>query len=86
MIKNVHTKALNHLLKVGMVCSWRKRGKKRKGKDGNMWEIKKVKNGSLRWMKVINKLTKETIKILKEMFGKKYKWDGKQGKAIFIKL
>ena len=29
-----------------------KEGKKRKGKDGNMWVVRKIKNGSLRWMKV----------------------------------
>jgi hypothetical protein len=37
-------------------------GEKKKGKDGNIWIIKKVKNGSKRWMKVkeydINKLRK----------------------------
>ena len=35
----------------GWCASGEKIGKKRKGKDGNMWIIKKVSNGSKRWMK-----------------------------------
>ena len=28
-----------------------KEGSKKKGKDGNMWIVKKIKDGSLRWSK-----------------------------------
>ena len=30
-------------------------GSKKKGKDGNMWEVKQIKNGSKRWIKVHKK-------------------------------
>ena len=33
-------------------------GDKKKGKDGNLWIIKKIKNGSLRWFKIYNKKNK----------------------------
>ena len=36
---------------LGWCASGEKIGKKRKGKDGNMWIIKKVSNGSKRWMR-----------------------------------
>ena len=32
-----------------------KEGSKKKGKDGNMWIVKKIKDGSLRWMNFENK-------------------------------
>ena len=41
---------------LGWCAHGEKEGKKRKGKDGNMWVVKVVKNGSKRWMKqLINK-------------------------------
>lgn len=57
-----------------------KEGAKKKGKDGNMWIIKKVKNGSLRWMKFKNE-NEEFNKLLK----KKYINYGKDMK-LFYKL
>lgn len=49
-----------------------KEGSKKKGKDGNMWIVKKIKDGSLRWMKFE---TKEDYKIVdvSESNLKKYK-------------
>jgi hypothetical protein len=48
---------------LGCCAGKMKVGEKKKGTDGNTWIIKKVKNGSKRWMKVkeydINKLAKE---------------------------
>ena len=38
---------------LGYCAHGMKEGDKKKGKDGNMWIIKKIKNGSLRWMKII---------------------------------
>jgi hypothetical protein len=35
----------------GYCAGGMKVGEKKKGKDGNMWEIKQVKNGSKRWIK-----------------------------------
>ena len=40
---------------LGYCAHGMKEGDKKKGKDGNMWIIKKVKNGSLRWMKIKKK-------------------------------
>ena len=37
------------------ICSQAlKEGTKKKGKDGNMWIVKKIKNGQLRWIKFKN--------------------------------
>ena len=36
---------------LGWCAHGEKEGKVRKGKDGNQWIVKKVKNGSKRWMK-----------------------------------
>jgi hypothetical protein len=36
---------------LGWCAHAEKEGKVRKGKDGNQWIVKKVKNGSMRWMK-----------------------------------
>jgi len=36
---------------IGWCAHGEKEGKVRKGKDGNQWVVKKVKNGSMRWMK-----------------------------------
>ena len=43
---------------LGYCAHGMKEGDKKKGKDGNMWIIKKVKNGSLRWQKIIDKKSK----------------------------
>ena len=37
---------------LGYCAHAEKEGNKKKGKDGNMWEVKSVKNGSKRWTKV----------------------------------
>jgi len=47
---------------LGWCASGEKIGKKRKGKDGNMWIIKKVSNGSKRWMKDSKTETKTETK------------------------
>jgi hypothetical protein len=49
-----------HSMKVGAV---------KKGKDGNKWIIKEMKNGNKRWVKVNIK-----EKIQKDLFKKLYKW------------
>lgn len=39
-------------------------GTKKKGKDGNMWKIVKNKNGTKRWLKISNNITrKKYVKI-----------------------
>ena len=40
---------------LGYCAHSEKEGVKKKGKDRNMWEVKKVKNGSKRWIKISNK-------------------------------
>ena len=40
---------------LGYCAHGMKEGDKKKGKDGNMWIIKKIKNGSLRWIKDTSK-------------------------------
>ena len=42
-----------HSIKVGAV---------KKGKDGNKWKVKEIKNGSKRWMKINNKKINKNIK------------------------
>lgn len=37
---------------LGYCAHTEKEGIKKKGNDGNMWEVKKVKNGSKRWIKI----------------------------------
>ena len=37
---------------LGYCAHAEKEGIKKKGKDGNMWEVKKVKNGCKRWIKI----------------------------------
>ena len=37
---------------LGYCARGEKLGKKKKGLDGNMWEVKKTKNGTLRWVKI----------------------------------
>ena len=70
---------------IGWCASGEKIGRKRKGKDGNMWIIKKVSNGSKRWMKdsktktesktksktKLNKNQLQTLSILKNDIKKK---------------
>ena len=46
-----------------------KMGAVKKGKDGNKWIVKEIKNGSKRWVKVNIK-----EKIQKDLFKKLYKW------------
>ena len=41
---------------LGYCAGGMKVGEKKKGKDGNMWIVKQVKNGSKRWMKLENKV------------------------------
>ena len=47
---------------LGWCAHGEKEGKIRKGKDGNIWIVRKIKNGSLRWMKVTN-IKKKKINI-----------------------
>ena len=56
---------------LGWCAHGMKEGDKKKGKDGNMWIIKKVKNGNLRWMKDINY---DINKLYKFLENKLYKW------------
>ena len=51
---------------LGYCAGGMKVGEKKKGKDGNMWSVKQVKNGSKRWIKVN---IKESVNKVK---GKKY--------------
>lgn len=39
---------------LGICSQTLKEGTKKKGKDGNMWIVKKIKNGQLRWIKFKN--------------------------------
>ena len=64
---------------LGYCAHGEKEGKIRKGKDGNKWIIKKVKNGSKRWMKVSGKVkSKKVDKKIKKKANKVIK--KKQGK------
>lgn len=60
---------------VGWCAHAEKEGKVRKGKDGNKWIVKKVKNGSKRWMK------KSYVKTSKKISTKKIPND-KESKII----
>ena len=71
---------------MGWCAHGEKEGKVRKGKDGNQWIVKKVKNGSKRWIKnkvikkvtkklTVNKLKKKSIKYaINHKNDPKYKW------------
>ena len=50
-----------------------KAGTVRKGKDGNMWIVKKVKGGSKRWI-IHNNVDKEMKNITNYLGNKFYKW------------
>src|SRR6056300_1145935 len=65
---------------LGYCAGGMKVGEKKKGKDGNMWIVKQVKNGSKRWVKVnVKEKTKEVkvnckdlviyVKTVKKWFG-----------------
>ena len=54
---------------LGFCAHSEKVGAVKKGKDGNKWEVRQVKNGSKRWMKINNKKN-----IQKDLFKKLYKW------------
>lgn len=41
-------------------------GTKKKGKDGNMWKIVKNKNGTKRWLKISNNITKKKYVKIKQ--------------------
>ena len=56
---------------LGYCASGEKIGKKRKGKDGNMWIVKEVKSGSGRWVKY-NVYNIEKIREL--LWKKMYAW------------
>ena len=65
---------------LGYCARGEKLGKKKKGLDGNMWEVKKTKNGIERWVKITktkkssNKTEKKTPKTpQKQTRGKKLK-------------
>jgi hypothetical protein len=58
---------------LGYCAGGMKVGEKKKGKDGNMWFVKKVKNGSKRWIKERMKGSiKEKVKVKKIV---KYKYN-----------
>ena len=54
----------------GYCAGGMKVGEKKKGKDGNMWIVKQVKNGSKRWMKTDKKV--KVNKIVKYKYNLKY--------------
>ena len=70
---------------LGYCAHVEKEGKKRKGRDGNKWVIKKVSNGSLRWFKV-KKMKKELTKDQKKTLLKIKKDLKKELKKIKVKL
>ena len=53
---------------LGYCARGEKVGKKKKGLDGNMWEVKETKNGTARWVKItkINKSVKKTKSEIKK--------------------
>ena len=56
---------------LGFCAHGMKEGAIKKGKDGNKWIIKKVKNGSKRWTKVSDKVKPQKIdKKVKKKQGK----------------
>ena len=59
---------------LGYCAHTMKEGFKKKGKDGNMWIVKKIKNGNLRWMKVSGNNNYKIVSVTKNNF-KKYKLD-----------
>ena len=65
---------------LGYCAHGMKEGDKKKGKDGNMWIIKKIKNGSLRWMKFKEKKNNE-----EKVDCKKFVWYTKTVKGFFGK-
>ena len=71
---------------LGFCAHAMKEGATKKGKDGNKWIIKKVKNGSKRWMKVSGKgkLQKVDKKVKKKEVNKKVNKvvKRKQGKRV----
>ena len=67
---------------LGYCAHTMKEGLKKKGKDGNMWIIKKIKNGSLRWMKVSGNNNYKIVSVTKNNF-KKYKLDSELNDIIF---
>ena len=58
-------------------------GDKKKGKDGNMWIIKKVKNGSLRWIKYKKEKKNKEEKNNEKFDCSKFVWYHKKVKGFF---
>ena len=83
---------------LGYCAHGEKEGKKRKGRDGNKWVIKKISNGSLRWVKVtkvkvtkvkvtkVKKIKKELTKDQKKTLLKIKKELKKELKKVGVKL
>ncbi len=69
---------------LGYCASGESIGKKRKGKDGNMWIVKEVSNGSKRWVKHniynIEKFNKKLLDVISDKFESKL--DEKLNKAL----
>ena len=61
---------------LGYCASGEKIGKKRKGKDGNMWIVKEVKSGSGRWVKFSTNISKkdDNKKVDKKIDCSKYRY------------
>ena len=57
-------------------------GSFKKGKDGNKWEVKEVKNGSKRWMKIKNGKNKKIKNIVNTKNNKKYE----KSESLFSKV
>ena len=73
---------------LGYCAGGMKVGEKKKGKDGNMWSVKQVKNGSKRWVKVnVKEKTKEVKVNCKDLviYEKKVKkWFGLQTEHLRV--
>ena len=51
---------------LGYCARGEKEGSRKKGKDGNMWEVKKVSSGSKRWIKIIKESKQDVDKWIKK--------------------
>ena len=69
---------------LGYCASGAKVGEKRKGKDGNMWIVKKIKTGSKRWMKTSSSKTKKKSETLD--CSKFVVYEKKEKKGFFSKF
>ena len=68
---------------LGYCAHGMKEGDKKKGKDGNIWIIKKIKNGSLRWIKFKEEKNNKGKKNNKKFDCSKFVWYTKKVKGFF---